>query len=94
MSSTTNDAAEIQVLLERITHMRLPRALDLKAKVERGECLTDFDIEFLEHVFADAGHAKSIADRHAELQSLAARLVGLYSEITRLALENEKHKND
>lgn len=92
MTSQDKDTAEIQVLLERMNHFRLPRALDLQEKVQRGETLSDYDIEFLEQVFADAHHAKSIADRHPELQPLGAKLVALYSEITRLALENEQRK--
>jgi hypothetical protein len=48
MSDTSKDAGLIQVLAERLETQRLPRALALKEKVDRGATLDEFDIEFLE----------------------------------------------
>jgi hypothetical protein len=90
MTDTSKDAGVIQVLAERMEHQRLPRALDLKKKVEQGEILNDLDIQFLEEVFQDAKQIRPLIDRHPEWQELAAKLVHLYKEITQKALENEK----
>lgn len=90
MSEHSHDEGVIAALLERLNTQRLPRALELKDKVDRGEVLDDFDIEFLKQVFADASQVKPLVDRHPEYQTLVARLVDLYKDITDKALENEK----
>ena len=85
-----SDTGIIAVLLERLEKQRLPKALALKKKVDRGELLNDFDIQFLEQVFADSNRIKPIIERHPEYHSLVARMVHLYKEITDKGLENEK----
>jgi hypothetical protein len=69
---------------------RLPMALALKAKVDQGGLLDDMDIAFLEEVFANTAQLKPLLDAHPEWQDLAARMLGLYGEITAKALENEQ----
>jgi hypothetical protein len=78
------------VLLERLDKERLPRALALKEKVDRGETLSDYDFRFLKDVFGDANKIKPLLDRHPEYQDLATRVIHLYNEITKKALENEE----
>jgi hypothetical protein len=90
--TTTKEAGTIQVILQRLNDFRLPKALDLKKKVDRGEKLDSYDIEFLETVLADATTAQSLAAKHPEFQSLVGKLMGLYSEITTKGLENEQKK--
>jgi hypothetical protein len=90
MRDSSKDAGTIQVLLDRLNNERLPFALKLKDKVDRGERLTDHDMQFLSKVLEDAGDARRLADRNPEFQELIARLTSLYSEITRKALENEQ----
>lgn len=90
MADETTDAGLIQVLAERFEKQRLPVVLDLKEKVDRGEKLNEFDIQFLEEVFRDAQHVMGLIERHPEWHELAAKMMGLYKEITGKALENEQ----
>jgi len=88
MTNPGGDAGTIQVLLERMTTQRLPRALRMREKVERGEVLDDYDLKFLSRVFEDAGQAQKLASDNPEFQSLLNRLIDLYHYITKKALEN------
>lgn len=90
MTESSNDAALIQVLVDRLEKHRLPVALELKEKVDLGEVLNDREIEYLEQVLGDVNQVKPLLDRHPEWQELAARMTTLYSEITTKALENER----
>ena len=93
MSDTTiKEAGTIQVMLQRLNEYRLPKALDLKKKVDRGEKLDSYDIEFLETVLTDATHAQGLITKHPEIQSLVGKLMSLYREITTKGLENEQKK--
>lgn len=90
MSDQPSDTGVILALAERFQQQRLPRALQLKDRVERGERLTAADIEFLEQVFADAKHIGTLADRHPEWQPIVAQATHLYKQITEKALANER----
>ena len=92
MVDEPKDAGLIQVLAERMESQRLPRALSLKEQVDRGETLSDFDLQFLTEVFEDAQYIRPLLEHHPEWQSLAAKMIHLYKEITDQALENEKVK--
>jgi len=90
MADPKLDEGTIQTLLERLNKFRLPRALKIKEKVDKGELLADSDIQFLKLVFADAGAVGHLAQRNSEYGALVAKLISLYDEITRKALENEE----
>ncbi|HSO07212.1 MAG TPA: hypothetical protein VLW45_08225 [Pelomicrobium sp.] len=90
MTNAADERGVTTVLLERMRKVRLPRALALKEKVDRGERLDDADLQFLEDVMQDADRSRSVVVRNPELHELAGRMVSLYAEITAKALENEK----
>ena len=94
MSNDTEDTGIIETMLQRLNDFRLPRLLELKERVDRGETMSEYDIEFLEGVLEDAHRAAPLADRHRELQPLAAKMTGLYHDITSKALENEAKNKD
>ena len=90
MTEKSDDAGVIAVLVQRFESERLPRALDLKEKVDQGETLNDIDIAFLEQVLEDANKLGPLLERHDEYHKLVAQATSLYKDITDKALENEK----
>ena len=74
----------------RLEQERLPRAFDIKTKVDRGERLGDWDIMFLEKVCIDTRRILPLLEGHHEYNSLVVKAIHLYKMITDKGLENEK----
>jgi hypothetical protein len=89
MSDKTEDTGVIEAVLQRLNDFRLPRLLELKERVDRGETLTDHDMEFLEHVLEDGRSVEGLIKRRPEVQPLAAKVIALYHDIVAKGLENE-----
>ena len=90
MSKAAEDIGVIIALVNRFTEQRLPKVIAVKERVELGECLSEYDIKFLDEVLKDANRIMPLVDKHPEWQPLALRAISLYKEITEKALENEK----
>ena len=90
MDQFEKDSGTIVTLGARMRTHRLPRARRLLQKVNTGQTLTDYDIDFLERVFADARGLYPLVNRNPDYVRVFSRLIDLYSEITNKALENEK----
>jgi len=89
MTESTKDAGVLLALLQRLETQRLPRLLDLKKKVDAGNCLDDNEVTYMQELINDATQIKPILDKHPEYTTLVGRVAQLYNEITAKALENE-----
>ena len=88
--SSESDQGTIAVLLKRLNEQRLPRALELRDRVNRGGVLTELDIKFLADVFEDTNKIKPLIVKNPAYHEIVGRMVGLYKEITDKALANEQ----
>lgn len=89
---TQDDIGTMQALLERATNERLPRALEIKERVDKGELLTDLDISFLQQVFQDGQENRQYAAKFPEYMDIVSKIVHIYEDIMAKALENEKNR--
>ena len=94
MSEVSKETGTLAVLAKRLTEERLPKAIALKEKVDRGEVLGDADIAFLEQVLADARNIPQGLKQNPKFQDIAARMIQLYKEIMGKAMENETGRKD
>jgi hypothetical protein len=93
MAYTETELALIVTTLNRLRTQRLPRALDIKKKVDAGGTLDEFDIAFFNEIFQDSSFRRATVDTHPEFQDIVARITHLYHEITERALANEQVKS-
>ncbi len=89
MNESTQDLGVIEVLLQGFNTLRLPRALEMKVRVDQGRTLEEYDMQYLEEVVATVRNAQPLIKRHPEYHDLVGRILGLYNEIAAKALANE-----
>lgn len=92
MSMTKNEALA-GIVLDRFVNRRLPRILDIRAKVKKGQLLNEMDISFFEKVMKDNRDNQHLIKEDEMLKKVYARAMHLYKEITQIALENEQKKS-
>jgi len=90
MTDTTKDLGIATVLLNKLTEETLPKALEIKARLDHGERLDHWDLEFLQGLFKRAEEIKPFVDHHPQYQEIYAQAVHLYKALTDQALANEK----
>ena len=90
MKEAADELGTIYALIERFEKQRLPRLLELKKRVDKGEVFSESDIRFMYEVTLDAQRSKRLIDRHPEWQEFCAEVIHFYEEIVEKALENEK----
>jgi hypothetical protein len=92
MAEVSKDLGVLAVLATRMTEERLPKALAIKERIDKGGVLNDMDLNFLEQIIKEAGELKPIMDRNPAARDIGAQMLHLYREITEKALANEKAK--
>ena len=90
MTMSMKDLGIVQVMLQKLNEQRLPHALDMKKRVDKGELLTDYDQEFLQEVAEEVRFIPALLERLPQFKSLAAQVFALFEHITAKGLENEK----
>ena len=90
MADISKETGTLAVLAKRMVEERLPKALALKERVDKGGLLNDLDLHFLEEVVKDATAVKPLLKDNQRLIDIAASMTRLYKEISDKALENEK----
>ncbi|HDY83864.1 MAG: hypothetical protein DRQ65_03510 [Gammaproteobacteria bacterium] len=90
MSESTDDTGVLMARMERLKEYRIPNVLAIKAKVDKGERINDYDTEFLGRIIVDLEKVEPMLAQHPQYQTLYDRLAHLYMEITEKALENEQ----
>jgi hypothetical protein len=84
------DLGVAMALLDRLNNRRLPFAQQLKKKVDQGEVLSDFDMQFLKKVMEDSAEARKIATKLPQFQEIVSKMTTLYNDIMSKGLENQK----
>jgi hypothetical protein len=90
MAEVSKETGILAVLAKRMVEERLPKALELKERIDKGGLLNDLDLNFLEQVVKDAAAIKPLLKDNQRLIDVAASMTRLYKEISDKALENEK----
>jgi hypothetical protein len=90
MNRKNYDTGIILVALLRFEKHRLPRVTEIKQKLDQGDTLNNFDIEYLGEALNDARNLMPYLDRHPEYEPLVAKVIHYYKIITDEALANEK----
>ena len=94
MADVSKELGTIAVLAKRMVEERLPKALAMKQRIDKGGLLNDLDLAFLEQIVKDAGQIRPLMEKDPRVLEVGGRMVQLYKEITEKALENEKAKNE
>jgi hypothetical protein len=89
MTDRAHAGGVMAMLVERFESQHLNRLLQLKQAMEAGDRLSDHHSNYLARALGEARLSKHIVDRHPEYHRLYTRIIGLYGDITRRALENE-----
>ena len=90
MTMSQKDLGIAQVLLKHLNEQLLPYALELKDRVDKGELLSDYDLEFLKKAEGEARFLPPLLERQPQYKPLAQQVFALLEHIAAKGSENEK----
>lgn len=88
MSDKQKDKAIIYTLIERFNTQRLPCALEMKKRLDRGEVLDDYDHKTLDDILEVINKIRPLIDRNPEYEQLFTKIVNLWVNIIEQAIKN------
>ena len=90
MDQRKQDLGILMASLEKFEHWRHRDADQISQKLDRGEAMTDVQIEFPEHCLEELRSVLGIVERNPDYQHLAEQVLEYYQDLTSRALSNEK----
>lgn len=79
-----------QALIAKLEHQVLPKTMGIKHRVDAGEKLMESDMAILDSVLKGLSRDQPKVEKNPKWNTLYTRLIDLYNQITRKALENEQ----
>ncbi len=83
------DKGMVYVLAERTIRHRIPRALRIKKRMDEGERLSDYELDYLLNLLKDVHELEPFLEEHPEWTSVAGKMARLYADIADEAMQNE-----
>ena len=93
MNEFVDESGDINLLIDNMAELALPRLLDIRKKVGMGGELGEADIRFMSQVTRYAQQRKQLIDQFPEWQKFFAELLHLHGEIVIMALDNIEKRN-
>ena len=90
--SNPEDAKTLAVVIAKLTQEHIPRLKRMKERVERGEKLSDQEINDLKRIYDGTMKESRIVERNPEFMDITLRYVELYTTVLNKALENEQSR--
>ena len=90
MIVTEKGAGAITAVMNRLHKYRLPRIMEIKETLDRGDALDEWSAAYLTRVIGEAQHVTSMVSKYPKYHALYGRLATFYRQITDQALENAK----
>ena len=86
---SSREEATREVILDKIVRITLPRVMTIKRRLDSGESLTDFEIQFLLETYEKNTHNRELFHKHSEYDLFETELMALYAKVINKGLENE-----
>ena len=90
MTNQQYSAGIEQALLAKLEQQVLPKTLGIQRRVDAAEKLTESDLVFLNSILKGLDRDRLKVENNPKWNTLYTRLIDLYNQITRKALENEQ----
>ncbi len=92
MNNKETDKGIIALLMKTFEEEMLPRALEIKKRLDIGELLSEADLIFIDRALESSDEISRLAQKYPEYQKLYSQRASLCREITEKALVNEKNR--